>query len=213
MKTLILNGSPKGKTGNSQIFIDRFVCGMQNPCDVRCIVREDYRALVKEMEQYEHILIVMPLYIHAMPGIVMKLFEQMEPCAGSGKSIGFILQAGFMESETAAYACRVLEAMVKRLNYAYLGTVSRCNAAGIYMMPEQVNRKLFRQLQELGQHYEQTGSFCPTIVKKLAHPYTLSKFSVWLYETPMLKLLNKVGWRSMLKKNGAYAKRLDRPFA
>lgn len=70
-------------------------------------------------------IVAMPLYIHAMPGMVLKLFEQMTPVARQGKSMGFIVQAGFVETEQQQYLIRYFEQLTSRLHYSYLGTIQK----------------------------------------------------------------------------------------
>jgi len=214
MKTLIINGSPKAKNGNTEIFIQEFMKGMKSPCEVRYAARESSQQIAEELKQFDTLIVAMPLYIHAMPGIVMKIFELMEPASDEGKSMGFIVQSGFIESGQSKYLEQYLSSLTERLNYTYLGTVIKGGSAGVYMIPENMNKKLFNQLQNLGGHFELESSFHPDVVKKLASPQMLSKRKARLFQ-----LFYKVGlgdsifWRMLLKKNQAWGKKFDRPFA
>lgn len=53
MNTIILNGSPKGdsQNSNSRIFAEEFVRNMINPCEIRCIAKayEQTHAFDKEI--------------------------------------------------------------------------------------------------------------------------------------------------------------------
>lgn len=111
MKTLILNGSPRADHGNTQLFIDHFQSGLTQPLPVRYVSRENPATLALEMTDYDTILLVMPLYIHAMPGMVMRLFEAMNRQTTDHKKIGFIVQAGFIESSTARFLENYLTAL------------------------------------------------------------------------------------------------------
>lgn len=79
MKTLIINGSPNGKKGNTEILCRRFIKGMQIQPEVRYVAGEDAQALATYMDGFDHWLFFFPLYVNAMPGIVKRLFEHMEP--------------------------------------------------------------------------------------------------------------------------------------
>lgn len=213
MNTIILNGSPKGnsKNSNSQIFSEHFVKNMKNPCEIKCIANERPEELARYIEKYDTIIIILPLYIHAMPGIVMKFIEELKPATSEGKHIGFIVQAGFIETAQHRFVEPYFEDLAKQLNYNYLGTVSKGEAAGIYMYPWMF-KKVLKLVADLGKRYEETYTFDKEIVKKLAKPYELSQFKLWL-----LRLVNKiglgnVGWHKVLKKNNAFDKRLDKPF-
>ena len=79
-------------------------------------------------------------------------------------------------------------------------------------MPEKANRKLFEDLQALGQRLAETGELDEVIVVLLGDPYRLSRQKLW-----QLQLLSRLGlgdlyWQYMLRKNHAYKKRFDRPF-
>jgi NAD(P)H-dependent FMN reductase len=213
MKTIIINGSPKAAHGNTEVFITQFLKGMTNRCEVAYVAKTDRHQLARYIRSFDTVLFVMPLYIHAMPGIVMKLIECMESATGPGKSMGFLVQSGFMESAQSQYLERYLRAITKDLNYAYLGTVIRGGSAGISMMPESMNKKLFKQLNQLGACFERNGTFDRDIVKALGSVQSLSKGRCFLFEA-----LGKVGlsdaifWNGMLKNNKAFERRFDRPF-
>lgn len=213
MRTLIINGSPKSKNGNTEIFIKKFLKEMKAPHEICYAANEDKLQIANYMKQFDTVIVAMPLYIHAMPGIVMKLIECMEPAQDCGKSMGFIVQSGFMESVHSKYLERYLSSLTKQLNYTYLGTVIRGGSAGIYMMPEKMNKRLFKQLSTLGEYFERNGTFNIETVEEMAKPCKLSKG-----KSKLLQLLSGIGlgdnmfWNIMLKKNNAINEKLDKPF-
>lgn len=213
MRTIILNGSPKAdsKTSNTEIFIKHFIKDMKKPCEVRYIAKEDPKELAQYTQSFDTILMVLPLYIHAMPGIVMKFIECLEPEASGEKHIGFIIQAGFPETAQEKFVERYFAELAKQLHYNYLGTVSKGGAAAIYMFPKKF-KKLYKQLSDLGRIYEETHVFDKEITKKLAYPYNLPKFQLGILKVLGKIGLDNVGWNMMLKQNQAFDKRLDKPF-
>lgn len=213
MNTIILNGSPKGnsKNCNSRIFAEEFVRGMKIPCETKCIANTDPKELAGYVEGFNTIIIILPLYIHAMPGIVMKFIEMLEPATTKDKFIGFIVQAGFMETSQERFVEAYFVDLAKQLNRNYLGTVSKGEAAGTYMYPKMF-KKVFMLLNDLGSAYEETHAFDKEIVKKLGKPYELSKVMLRMLNIVNKLGLSNVGWHRELKKNNAFDKRLDRPF-
>lgn len=213
MKTIIINGSPKGERGNSEIFIREFIKNMKFPCEVKYVTEEDPRELARYIEAFNNIIIVLPLYIHSVPGVTMKFIECLKRERDKeNNSIGFILQSGFLESSQCKYAEAYFNCLAKDLNRNYLGTVTKSGAAGTYLMPRAMNRTLFKLLNELGEKYEKNKTFDKDIVEKLKKPYELKGLNL-----KMLQFITKIGcgdiwWNSMLKKNRAYEKRLDKPF-
>jgi len=219
LNTIILNGSPKGKTkqSNSQIFAEHFIKEMQNPCEIKSIAGNDPKELARYVAGFDALIIILPLYIHAMPGIVMKFIEELEPAPSAssapskGKNIGFIVQAGFMETAQHKYVEPYFRQLAEQLNYTYLGTVSKGEAAGIYMYPKMF-KKVLKMVSELGAAYESTQAFDDEIVKKLSKPYKLSQFQLRLLKVVDIVGLSNIGWHKVLKQNNAYEQRLDRPF-
>jgi multimeric flavodoxin WrbA len=214
MRTLIINGSPKAKNGNSEIFVKQFIKGMRSPCEVSYAAEEKSHEIAEYMEQFDNVIFVMPLYIHSMPGVVMKIIERMEPTSFSGKALGFIVQYGFLESAQSIYLERYLSVLTKNLNYTYLGTVIKGGSAGIHMMPEKMNKNLFKQLNKLGECFEKNGTFDVEVTREFAKPDKLSK-----NKSKLLQILNRIGlgdsifWNIMLKNNNALNNKFDKPFA
>ena len=116
MKLLIINGSPHGEKGNTGIFITQFVKGMKEIPMVCCIKKEKPEVIAEKIKSFDTILIVMPLYVHAMPGPVMKLFENLQVQDTGNKSLGCIVQMGFAGSSHADYARRCMKQQAKRLH-------------------------------------------------------------------------------------------------
>lgn len=148
MRTLIINGSPRGKNGNTEVFIRQFLEGAGEEYPVRYVVKEDPLMLAEVIREYDTVLFFMPLYVHAMPGIVMKLFEQMKTCR-EGQRIGFVVQAGFIEGAQARFLVRYLKqfALLRELGaeYAVDGRFNRDTAAslaGIHEISSQKARVL-----------------------------------------------------------------------
>jgi hypothetical protein len=156
-------------------------------------------------------LTFLPLYIHAMPGKVMKFIEEIEPADGNNKRLGFIVQAGFIETSQHYFLERYLKDLTRQLNYHYLGTVSKGEAAGIYMYPKMF-RKVLRQIADLGTVFEKTQGFDPGITEALAHPVDLSKKQLRLLTFIDKIGLANIGWHSKLRKHGTLKRRLDRPY-
>lgn len=213
MNTIILNGSPKGNSANSnsRIFAEKFISNMKNPCEIKCIANSDPKELAQYVKSFDTIIIILPLYIHAMPGIVMKFIEKLEPAEAEGKYIGFIIQAGFIETAQERFVERYFADLAQQLNYNYLGTVSKGEAAGIYMYP-QMFKKVLKLVADLGTAYEETHAFDKEIVKRLGKPYELTKFQLGLLNVVSKLGLDNVGWHKFLRANNALDKRLDRPF-
>lgn len=211
-KTLIMNGSPKGKNGNTEIFIRKFIEGAEEFYDVRYAAKERPEQLVKDFGTYDTLLFFMPLYVHAMPGIVMEIIEQMKPAERKEQKIGFVVQSGFVEAAQSDYAKAYFELLAKRLGYHYLGTVVRGGAAGVCMMPEKANAQLFEVLHSLGSGFQSAGTFDGNTVKTLGTPYRLPERQSRKYELLYRLKLGNLVWYIMLLRNKAFRKRRATPY-
>lgn len=214
MKLIILNGSPKAddKSSNTEIFIQQFTSAIQTTYEIKYIEKEKPELLAQYIKQFDTVLIVMPLYIHAMPSGVMELIEYMEPAIYGKQAIGFMIQAGFPESAHEKYITDYFESLAKKLNYQYIGTVVKGGTAFMYRAPERF-KKLYKMLAELGSIFEKTGTFDEKITKTLGEPYRFSKF-----ELVIIRFIKKLGlmdyeWNKMLKENNALEHAFDRPFS
>lgn len=212
MNTLIINGSPKGPNGNTELFIRRFLLGAGQDYPVRYVAKEPAEDLAVTIAEADTLLIFMPLYVHAMPGIVMKLFERMIP-ARAGQRIGFVVQAGFVEGAQARFLVRYLSDFATRMGYENLGVVTRGDAAGTTFLPDFMNRKLFRLLQALGAHYARHGQFHKETVALLAGMYEIPPRKARFYEFLQRIGVGHVFWHKFWRDNGVFEQGLDRPFA
>lgn len=206
MKILIINGSPKGNAGNTAIFIKKFNEGTQGYCDVMNITSNELTMIIKD---YDTIIMMMPLYVHAMPGIVMRFLEKVEVNQRENAKMGFLIQSGFIENKQSDYLVRILKSQTRRLNYQYLGCVVRGGSAGVYMMPEKMNKKLFNELSCLGETFMKSGLLDEKLIQAT---YELSKGKAQFYEFLHKISIGDMHWNQQLKANQAYAKRYMQPY-
>ncbi len=213
MKTIILNGSPKGNVekSGSYFLAKAFVSEMEQPCEIRSISKEDTESLIKYIEDFDNVIIFTPNYVHAVPGGVIKFFEKLHPANNSHQSFGLVIQAGYPETAESEIISRYFADLMRQLNYNYLGTVAKGECAGIAIMPKMF-KKLAKRFAAFGLDYEQTGSFSEKYIKEFAKPYELSKSAVWRLDALDKIGVSKIGWHKMQKKHGGYENRLDRPF-
>lgn len=211
MKTIIINGSPNGRKGNTEIFCRQFIQGMNNQLEIRYASEEDPAVLAADMEGFDHWLFFFPLYVNAMPGILKQLFEHLNP--SDEKKVGYVIQSGFEEAFQSDWLCAILRNFNRRMGYGDLGIVVAGGMAGVRYMPEKMNQKLFAHLVQAGLLYEQNG---------VLHQETIQQFGqLYRYNEKQLRRIRffkKLGladifWNRMLKKHNAYPKRLDKPFA
>lgn len=218
MSMIIMNGSPKAERGNTEVFIQEFMKGMQTAKNQSAAVcyaaKEKPEQIAAELQEHDTIVIAFPLYVHAMPGSVKKVLECMKPVEKNGKKLGFIIQYGFMEGAQSQYVVRYLESWIKKMNYESAGIVVHGGSAGVYMMPEKMNRKLFELLHTLGKSLCDTGAFEQEAMEELRKPYQLTKGQSRMYQfMAKLGVGDAMFWNMQLKQNDAMKHRYDKPFA
>lgn len=220
MRLTVFNGSPRGKTSNSKVLLEQFLAGFSetegNNHEVIYLNRvKSQDEFVKAFREAEKVLLVFPLYTDAMPAMVKTFIESLAPLRGreGNPPIGFIVHSGFNESVHSRYVERYLEKLSRRLGSAYTGTIVRGGSEGIQIIPPMMTRKLFRSFHKLGRVFGETGAFD----RELVHSLVKREWYTWLGKL-MITVMNKLGladvfWNGQLKKNGAFEKRFDRPYA
>jgi multimeric flavodoxin WrbA len=215
----VFNGSPRGKTGNTQILLEQFVGGFEANAGRSHKMHHLNRVSNAERFQQafaeaEHVLLGFPLYADAMPGIVKAFIEALEPFCGreNNPSIGFLVQSGFPEAAHSRYVERYLEKLSVRLGCPYAGTIVKGNGEGVRFTPPEKNRALFQTLHQLGATYGQTGQFDATLLERLAKPERFPKWMTLAFKVLLKTKIANMYWDNQLKENSAYERRFARPY-
>jgi len=79
-KWVIYNGSPRGNNSNSKIIIEKIIRGMKaqgiENVEVRNLINiKEHKMWAENFDSAENNLFVFPLYVHAMPGLVIKFLN------------------------------------------------------------------------------------------------------------------------------------------
>jgi len=214
-RTLIINGSPNGRKGNTEVICQQFINGMETPTEMRYVAEDDVAILATYMESFDCILFFFPLYVNAMPGIVKRLFEHMRP--DENKSVGYFIQSGFEEAFQSDWLLAILRNFNIRMGYIDLGIVVAGGMGGVRFMSEKMSNskavaKLFARLKRAGELYEQVGVFDHESIQQFGQPYRFSEKEVKQGRVLRKFGVTKIPWVLMLRKNKAYRKRLDKPF-
>jgi multimeric flavodoxin WrbA len=211
----LFNGSPRGKRGNTPIMLDQIAKGFGGLTDMYHLIRlKETERMVQALSSAECAILGFPLYTDAMPGVVKHFIEALEPLMGRGPNppLGFLVQSGFPEGLHSRYVERYLEKLAARLGSPYLGTIIKGGGEGTNVMPPEMTRSLFTNLQILGANIADKGQFDPDILEAIAKP---ERYSILLWPFFMVFLRLPVAhtyFDNMLKRNGAYAERFARPF-
>ena len=220
MRYCVINGSPRGKSGNTEILLRMVMDGIEST-DNAVEITECHLNTEKERQfsreafgKAEVVLLGFPLYTDAMPGLVKEFIESLQPDVGrdNNPKMAFLVQSGFPEAYHSRFVERYLEKLARRLNAPYAGTIVKGGCEGVRLMPEEMNRKLFEGLRELGTDLAREGVFNPERLTRLAKPEQFPRFLTPLFWLILKIPATQIYWNGLLKNNNAYQDRFARPF-
>lgn len=215
-KLTLFNGSPRGNYASTPLMLEQFAKGFGGASEIHHLVYlKNTPEFVRAFEQAECVWLGFPLYTDSLPAITKRFIEALEPLTqrGTNPPIGFLVQSGFLEGLHSRYIERYLESLAKRLGSPYLGTIVKGGGEATYLMPPQATRPLFSKLQALGAEFAQEGQLNPKILKKIASPERFPKIMLPIMRYFLAKPASHGYFDNMLKKNGVFEIRFDRPFA
>jgi multimeric flavodoxin WrbA len=215
----VLNGSPRGKTGNTQVLLERLVQGFEANAgrthEMLHLIRvREAGRLRQAFTEAECVLLGFPLYTDAMPGLVKAFIEALQPLCGRARNpaLGFLVQSGFPEAAHSRYVEKYLEKLALRLGSPYVGTLVKGGAEGVRFIPPDANPPLFDTLHQLGEAFGKTGQFDSTLVRQLAKPERFPRVLAPAYKLMLRTKAATSYWDNQLEENGAYENRFAQPY-
>lgn len=220
MHLLLLDGSPKGESGNSSYLLQLLLEGVDETLGhthefanlVRLVEHRDY---ARSFAIADAVVMAFPLYTDMMPGIVKAFIEELEPLCGreNNPALGFIIQCGFPESINLRALEAYLEKLARRLGCRYLGTALRGGGGSVRDMPSFMARAFTTNVRALGRSLGKTGEFDPEVIRRFAGTEKLPLPQLWFTGTLGDRMARAFFWHREMKKNGAYERRRARPYA
>ena len=219
MKLTLINGSPRGRSSNSKVLLDRMVDGFRS-VESGFTIQETYlKGRKRHAEAAEALgtadiaIVAFPLYTDAMPGIVKEFIEAIDLNAFDNPSLklGFLVQSGFPEGHHATFVKRYLDKLAGRLGVDYLGTIIKGGVEGLQVQPKWMTKYL-DLFYELGQHLALEHELHPGILERLRRPEHLKGMRILTYRLLRATGLSNYYWNYQLKKNKAYDQRYARPY-
>jgi len=209
-KLVIYNGSPRKSGSNSAFILKKAVEALSDRVEIRDLKEGDkWEEWAETFKSEKHVMLFMPLYVHAMPSHVMGFIEKLQVSKGS---ISFFVQSGFPEGSQSHYLEAYFEQLALRLGRTYIGTAIKGQVEGLQVRPAKAQEKIIEPMVKAIVNLVCEGNFNPTNIHQLARPIRLGKGMKILF-----KILTKIGlinvyWDQQLKENQAYEKRFDRPY-
>jgi hypothetical protein len=195
--------------------LEQLAQGFGRPVEIYHLVRmKETDKFVQAFTQAECAILSFPLYTDAMPGVVKHFIEALEPLADRGNNppLGFLVQSGFPEGLHSRYVERYLEKLAARLGSPYLGTIVKGGGEGTRVMPPQMTRDLFTNLQALGAGLAANGQFDPGLLKTIASPESYPAYLGPIFQVFLHLPIGHAYFDNMLRQNNTFEQRFARPF-
>jgi multimeric flavodoxin WrbA len=211
----LFNGSPRGRKGNTPFFLRKIAEGFGGESETHHLIRiRETEQMVRAFADAECVIFGFPLYTDSMPGVVKHFVEALESLTGRATNppIGFVVQSGFPEGLHSRYVEQYLEKLADRLHSPYLGTVVKGNGEGTRLMSEEFNKQLFANLQAVGTSLAKNGNFDTAALKAISHPEQFPRILGPVFQLFVHLPIAHSYFDQMLKRNGVFEKRFDRPF-
>jgi hypothetical protein len=178
----------------------------------------DFDRAVAAFAGAEVVLLGMPLYTDAMPGLVMAFIEALAPrvavAAAGGRNpvLAFLVQSGFPEALHSRPLERFLEKLARRLGSPYAGTIVRGGGEALRMRPDASSQRLWAQLRTLGGQLARDRRFGAPELKAIAGIERFSPVTGALLSVAFRLPLAQFPWNRQLKQNGAWDRRFAAPY-
>jgi multimeric flavodoxin WrbA len=207
---IIYNGSPRRSGSNTAMILEHVKSRLNDTVEIRDL-KDKYRwhEWINSFKNEEHVIFVMPLYVHAMPSHVMAFIEKLEASKGS---IAFIIQSGFPESSQSYFLEAYFEELSKILNRKYLGTAIKGGVEGLQIRPIKQQNKMIEPFVSLIEGLVLNGKMDSVLIDKLAKPIYLSKARQLLFNLLKKTGLVNIFWDQQLKKNNSFERRFAKPY-
>jgi hypothetical protein len=212
----LFNGSPRGRRGNTPIFLSELAKGFGGEIEMHHLIHvKQTESFVQAYAEAECVWLGFPLYTDAMPGVVKNFIEALQPLAGrkNNPPMGFIVQSGFPEGLQSRYVERYLEKFAARMGSPYLGTIVKGNGEGVRIMPAEATGRLFEDLHALGAGLARDGHLDPAILARIAQPEQFPAILGPVFQIFLRLPASHSYFDDMLKKNNAYERRFAQPFS
>lgn len=220
MKLTLFNGSPRGKKGTTAQLLNALKEGFLKLDSNRC---HEYYLMGNREDKLNSltfissdiVIIAFPLYTDSMPGIVKEFMEKLSNIKDMNNlpTVGFLIQSGFPEAKQSYYVERYCKKLTERLGCTYLGTIIKGNANRIEEQPKFMTKKVFENMENLGNILGKTGKLDDSLIKKILIPETLSALMRFILKLMNLTPLGEFYWKKELKKSGQYKMRFATPYS
>ncbi len=215
MKLAIINGSPRGKKSNSNriaVWITGALSKNTEVVKVFTVETKRHEELIAKISTCDAYLFIFPLYTDSMPAISKAFIEKMEDnkAVFRGKPVSFIIHSGFPESSQSIAVEKYTKYLSSILDMKYAGGIRMGGSEALQVAPDKFFAKKRAEFEKIAINVEKNEPFNNESVKLLSQAQQLNKAI-----TLIMKFtdIGNLYWNRALKKNGAFDRRYDKPYA
>lgn len=213
----LINASPKGKNGNTEILSDHFLSGFRTYTGnetKKYYAHEFNDAIVGSiLDESDIVIIAFPLYCFNLPPEALRIMKTLADNSGNRKfKLGFICQYGFTEACHARHAEHLLERFCGDIGVENIGVIIRGGCEGLKYRPEFANKVLYSKFSSMGKFLSSNGKFTKIQLDDFSKPeHTSSSLKSRIFIHIFAAIGNRFFWKVQLKKNGTLKNHWDKP--
>lgn len=213
MRLTVINGSPRGRQSNSTQIITSWM--FPKTFQYRLIYAKEiikHGDILFNCADSDAYLVIFPLYVDSLPAIAKGVFDLMysSKTLFEHKKIYYMVHSGFPEPQHSRCVERYLRYFTGLIAMRYMGTVIMGSSEAIQTAPKFYFARKIKAVKTIGLKIKKGESLDDKEIYRAAGRETLSK------PTQIInRLINfsEFYWKAILKKNGAYQHRFDKPYA
>lgn len=119
-KMMILNGSPRAPKSNSKLYAQIFSEKCSFPTEYRNISKTNHLQLCEELEGYEQVLLVFPLYADGLPVTLLNFLKTWEEHPPKTRpTVSVLINCGFLEPHQNDVAVEMVKLFCKKVGFPF----------------------------------------------------------------------------------------------
>ncbi len=180
MHTIIVNGSPRGASGNSQIIINKFIEGYSldgNTHEMFYVSdKNSWEKISTTISKAENIMVVFPLYAELLPGSLLEFFEYLSNTKlSTNNKMSFVLHSGNLIAGIRGCCKQYLKELTKSLGCDFGGVLIRGNSFFYYNISKEKADELVEPYAEMGKYFGKHKCFFGNEIEAFAGPTKIEK--------------------------------------
>ena len=133
-RLLIVNGSPRAPKSNSKQYVQLVQKYWKGQADTYLVTSKKQEEL--DLQKYQHILFVFPLYADAVPSVLFPFLKYLEQAhLPEGMQAHVLINCGFLEPQQNDTAVKILQYFCKKARLSYGMTLQIGSGEAILKTP------------------------------------------------------------------------------